>query len=218
MVIKEYNDRLARIKDHNDIDDEPAVEMQICLIRWESSYVEELIEKGEASEEIGQRYLDRLQRIENLLKHSSSRFSIRRTWMRFLTFIKLFLRSLSRKKGVDAAELSEAEEMRQLQIAAESHVIEKLEKMVSSEKVPTEHASRLLLDYQRSVADLKSTGTSITTNFKVADSVDDIKRFAYQYELEQIQMMYEDERLSRACAKRMRENVYLMQLDLEDTM
>lgn len=108
--------------------------------------------------------------------------------------------------------------MRELQIAAECHVIEKLEGIVSSESVPTENASKLLLDYQRNVADLRSTRASITTNFKVADCVDDVKRYAYQFELEQIQMMYEDERISRATAQRMRENVYLMQLDLEDTM
>ena len=45
-----------------------------------------------------------------------------------------------------------------------------------------------------------------------------MKRYAYQIELEQIQTMYEEGRIGRACAKRMRENVHLMQLDLEDNV
>ncbi len=64
----------------------------------------------------------------------------------------------------------------------------------------------------------KNSLPTLTTSFKVANRADDVKRYAYQIELEQIQSMYEEGGIGRACAKRMRENVHLMQLDLEDNV
>ena len=51
-----------------------------------------------------------------------------------------------------------------------------------------------------------------------SDKTEDIRRLGLQLELEQIQTMYEEERLCRASAKRLRENVNLMQMDLEDNV
>lgn len=45
-----------------------------------------------------------------------------------------------------------------------------------------------------------------------------MRRLGLRLELEQIQTMYEEERLCRDTAKRLRENVYLMQVDLEDNV
>ena len=73
----------------------------------------------------------------------------------------------------------------------------------------------VLLEYQRSIATLRNSRPSISTSIRIADRTNDVKKYAYQVELEQIQTMYEEGRLSRAAAKRLRESVYLMQLDLE---
>ena len=48
------------------------------------------------------------------------------------------------------------------------------------------------------------------------DRATEVRRLGYALELEHIQRMYESRRISRAMAKYMRENVALMQLDLED--
>ena len=99
-----------------------------------------------------------------------------------------------------------------------SYAIEHLEEAVASSQVPTEDAATLLVEYQRSVAALHSARPSVTSVIKVDDLADGIKRRAYAFELEQIQDAYEDDRLSRAHAQRMRESVQLMQMDLEDTV
>ena len=52
----------------------------------------------------------------------------------------------------------------------------------------------------------------------VTESVNAYLAPIYTFELEQIQSAYEDDRLSRAHAQRMRESVQLMQMDLEDTV
>ena len=118
----------------------------------------------------------------------------------------------------DTSLTARTDEMRRLQIATECYVVEKLEALVSSDEFKTEDVTSLLLEYQANVAALKNSLPTLTTSFKVANRADDVKRYAYQIELEQIQTMYEEGRIGRACAKRMRENVHLMQLDLEDNV
>ncbi|MCL2825991.1 MAG: hypothetical protein FWD72_01140, partial [Eggerthellaceae bacterium] len=48
--------------------------------------------------------------------------------------------------------------------------------------------------------------------------INDIRYLGLSLELEQIQSMYEAERISHASAKRLRENVNLMQLDLDQAI
>ena len=86
----------------------------------------------------------------------------------------------------------------------------------SAEK--TEDVSTLLLEYQRVLRSLRSATPSITAITTTADKARDIERMGLYLELEQIQTRYEEGELSRACAKRLRENVYLMQIDLEDNV
>ena len=74
------------------------------------------------------------------------------------------------------------------------------------------------LTSQRSVAALHDARPTVTSVIKAGDRTEDIKRKAYTFELEQIQSAYEDDRLSRAHAQRMRESVQLMQMDLEDSV
>ena len=65
---------------------------------------------------------------------------------------------------------------------------------------------------------LRSANPSITAFTRTADKAIEIERLGLQLELEQIQSRYEEGDLCRAEAKRMRENVNLMQLDLEDNV
>ena len=80
------------------------------------------------------------------------------------------------------------------------------------------NAAAVLVEYQRSVAALHDARPTVTSVIKAGDRTEDIKRKAYTVELEQIQSAYEDDRLSRAHAQRMRESVQLMQMDLEDSV
>lgn len=89
---------------------------------------------------------------------------------------------------------------------------------MSKSTVAAEDASKLILEYEASIAALGNSRTSVTTSIRIADESDDIRRFAYRTELEQIQRMYEEERISRQEARNMRDNVMLMMMDLDDTV
>ena len=85
--------------------------------------------------------------------------------------------------------------------------------------MPTEDASALLLEYQRTCMALRNANPSITAIARANDKVEDVRRLGLRLEAgADLQTMYEEERLCRDTAKRLRENVYLMQVDLEDNV
>ena len=216
-VIKSYNDRIARIKDRHDIEDEPNLELRLKALRWERSYVSGLIEAREVHPTAGYQYLRRLAHTENLLKHSTGKWSIEALYLRVRTFMRTFSHSvIDGLPGISAPERTEA--LREIQVKSYEHVIQRLKELVPEDDVPTEDASALLVEYQRVCVALRASNPSITAIAKASDKTEDIQRYGLQIELEQIQTMYEEERLSRASAKRLRENVHLMQMDLEDNV
>ena len=83
---------------------------------------------------------------------------------------------------------------------------------------PTEDVSALLLEYQRMARNLRKTNPSITAITTTADKAVEIERLGLRLELEQIQARYEEGDLCRSSYKRLRENVFLMQVDLEDNV
>lgn len=108
--------------------------------------------------------------------------------------------------------------MRKLQLGAAKVVIERLHEEVALDEIQTEDVSKLLLSYEQRAARLSGSLPSVSTSFKVADESDNVARIAYQIELEQIQSMYEEDRISRQEANRMRDNVLMMQMDLDDNL
>ena len=76
--------------------------------------------------------------------------------------------------------------------------------------------SELILEYQRTLAALRASRPSVTSIAKRMSDAAVVEQTGLKLELEQIQAMYDADRLSRAAAKRLRENVYLMQIDLEE--
>ncbi len=216
-VIKMYQNRISDTKEFMDWDDEPNIKLRIQTLEWEREHAEKLIEEGKVDRDVGHEYIGRLEKIEGIIDHGGRKLSLRRV-ISALRHIIFLARSLFLKLVPDSRIPDRAVEMRNLQRETTAFVIDKLHDAVASSQVPTEDASKLLLDYERTLSNLRSNATSVTTQFQIADDVDDIKRLAYQLELEQIQKMYEQDRISRQEARNMRDNVFLMQMDLEDKL
>ncbi len=219
IVIRSYNERIANVKERNDIEGEANIALRIQTLHWEEEKVLQMLNDGEVSGLAAYRYLSRLEQIEHLLKHSRGRFSLRRLLFRVRTVLRRGVHTFVRELP-NSSITAGTDEIRKIQIAAELHVIDILQAMVASpdEEVPTEDAANLLLEYQNSVAIIKNSLPTVTSAIRIGDRTDDVKCYAYSVELEQIQEMYEEERLSRATARRLRENVQMMQLDLDDRL
>lgn len=215
-VIRSYNDRLARIKANNGIDDEPNVALRVKALGWEYDRAVELMERGLVSGVVAYRYLGRLEQMMALLEHGKSPGRLKRWNGRFRALAHQGVRAVLRELPGNTALAEQTEETRWLQAVTRTYAIEHLEAAVASSQVPTEDASALLVEYQRSLSALQAARPSVTSVIKAGNRTEDIKRKAYAFELEQIQEAYEADQLSRAQAQRMRESVQLMQMDLDD--
>lgn len=218
-VVRAYNERISRIKEHNGIDDEPNTTLRIKAVQWEEEYVLDLINKEEVHPMIGYKYLSRLDHIKNLLKHHSEHWSAKNAYLRLRALARSSWHRIAR--GLPETSITErTTAARLLQIKAAEHVIDRLQQeMISpTSNEPIEDVNTLLLEYQRLVAALRSSDPSITTVTRVADKALDVERIGLRLELERIRERYEEGDLSRTSAKRLRENVYLMQVDLEDNV
>lgn len=215
-VIANYNGRIEHIKEMNDIEDEPNVKLRLAALSWEEEKVNELLAEDAVSPLVAYRYLGRLERMSSLLTHGG-RLTTR--WHNFVSRVRMLFR-----RGVNAlvheipaANLPKrAEETRQLQVQTARYVIERLEDAVASSSVPTEDAAGLLLEYQRALSSLVATEMPIvSTTLEVASDITGIRRLACQLELEKIQEFYEEGIIDRAYVRRLRDNVVLMQLDVD---
>ena len=192
-VIRSYNDRLARIKANNGIEDELNVALRLKALEWEYDRAMELMERGVVSGVVAYRYMGRLEQMMDLLEHGRGRGRLRRWNDRFRALWHRGLRAVLRELPGNTALGERAEDMRWLQTATRTYAIEHLEEAVASSQVPTEDAATLLVEYQRSVAALHSVRPSVTSVIEVDDLAVAIKRKAYAYELEQIQDAYRSE-------------------------
>ncbi|GKG90159.1 MULTISPECIES: Na+/H+ antiporter [Gordonibacter] len=218
-VIHSYNQRIARIKNSNDILDEPNTALRLRALDWEQDYVLKLIEAEEVYPIVGYQYLSRLAHIENLLKHHAGRWSLQNAYLRMRALARTgWHRLLSGLPGVSPTERTQA--IRELQIKGSEHVIAKLQAMLTSPECnePAEDVSALVMEYQRTISMLRNANPSITALTRTGALATDVERLGLRLELEQIQTRYEEGDLCRASAKRLRENVYLMQVDLEDNV
>lgn len=219
MVIHQYNSRIARIKASNDIADEPNTTLRLRALAWERDYVLELIEREEAYPIVGYQYLSRLAHVEDLINHHLGRWSLQNARLRLRALLRAGWHRLIRGlPGVSPTARTQA--IRELQIKGSEHVIGKLQHMLISPDCtePAEDVSTLFMEYQRTITLLRDAKPPTKTFTNTAEKAVDIERRGLQLELEQIQARYEAGELCRSSAKRLRDNVYLMQLDLEDDL
>ena len=219
IVVRQYNDRIKRIKELNGIEDEPNMKLRLRTLAWEREFARNLIDADEVDRFAGYQYLMRLARMEELIMHQHSvRANLRQHFVRWRTFGRRSLQEIVHK--VPGAELSETTQAtRALQIKCYEHVVDKLhEELAGNSPANAEDISKLLIEYQRLLRTLRAAAPSITTFTTTQDKSADVERLGLEIELEQIQTRYDDGELSRVAAKRLRENVNLMQMDLEDNV
>lgn len=215
-VIAQYTNRLERFKDEEDLEDESDDELRLKVLEWEQEYVLGLIEKDEVPPIEGYQFISRAARIESMIKHGKNRRIAFYHWRRRMRVMlrKCWNRLLGRKRG--EAPKTSGHIMRDIQVLTSEYVIQRLEGEMAKSAVQFEKISQLIMEYRRTLALLRGPAPSITAIAASAGQDLDATRLGLRIELEQIQLAYEEKRISRAGAQRMREAVYLMQIDLED--
>ncbi len=220
-VIALYTERLERFKDDKDLEDDEDIELRLKALEWEQEFVLDEIDKDEAPPLEGYQYVSRVARTESMLKRGKNR---RIAFLRWLRRVVLIMRKYARKllhrmpgqQPTDAATSSRIR--REIQVRASMYVCDRLRSGMVESDLQSEKISRLIAEYERTIALLRGPAPSITTLTRNAEPDLDSMKLALRIELEQIQLAYDEGRLSRAAAQRMRENVYLMQIDLTDNV
>ena len=220
-VISQYTERLERFKEMKDLEDEPDLELRIKALEWEQEFVLDEIDKDEVPPLEGYQYISRVARTESMLKRGKNlRLTFIMWWRSFVTTARKFGQKLLRRLPgtFEPASASSSRIRRDLQVRASIYVCDRLRREMIESDLQSEKISQLIAEYERNIALLRGPAPSITAFTKKAEPDLEIMKLALRIELEQIQLAYDEGRLSRMAAQRMRENVYLMQIDLADNV
>ena len=232
LVISDYNRRISSIRAGLE-DTEPVTSrraVRVLALRLEAACVSELMELGEVSEPAGYAYLNRLARLMRALDTKS-----RASW--------LFERNLRRARGIVRSTVGLLHERllelvnrepddddddseqpsssgvatnRELQLICAQYVVEHLGEEVGASTYPIEDVTQVILEYQRTIERLEAASPSVTTIARRENKRQEIQLRGVNYELEGIQDAFDAGTISRDVARKLRDDAYLMRLDLED--
>ena len=219
QVVAAYNDRIERVKSRHDIDESTScVELRLRVLGWMRGFVKEARAGGEVDEDVAEAVLDQLRTVERLARHEGLGAEAGQYAFRIARAVRSFVhRVLRHLPVVDPSE--EAVARRALLRDAYLYVIRRLEDlMVGDEDVNAEDVAAVLLDYRNLLRGVSEKMPSISTISATSDKADEIEALALRLELKYIQQMVDEERMTRPYARRMRENVAMMQVDLGGTL
>ncbi|MCL1797371.1 MAG: sodium:proton antiporter [Eggerthellaceae bacterium] len=219
-VIRSYNARIKRLKNTTELEEGTTKkELRVQAFRWEEEFVQDLIEKEEVDSVVGYSLINRLIHAQNLIMHHSGSLWVARSLFQHPILMTRSALHLA-KHVLTRTDSQHHEEARDLHKRAVEHVICKLCKEMGNPATPTEDVSSLLQEYQRSLRRLRNVrpNVSVTSLTKAVANSNDIGRMGLNLELDLIQALHENERISHAMARKLRENVNLMQLDLDQSI
>ncbi|NPD32411.1 sodium:proton antiporter [Berryella wangjianweii] len=221
-VIRRYNNRIARTQSAGDVKGESDTELRTKALQWEQDYVWSLIDKGEVPLIEGYQFINRSAKIANSTKRFSDRMTSKLTFLRRMVLAARtsYLRARTHLPGPhvhDSADIS-----REIQVKALRYAVERIQEEMSradhDDTYNAETYGGLLVEYQTALRSLTTPATTITAFVNRENSVEEVLRLGLAIEMEKIQTAYEEKRIKLAEARRMRQNVMLMQLDLENQL
>lgn len=221
-VIRMYNERIQRIGAVDEqIQDEMEHKLSLELVKHKEQYLSELMDNDEIDANLGNQYARRLAQRDHLLTHHSEgpRWYLATTVRHARRIMLSIVRSFREwAPGIDHPE-SDAQ-LQDLELRVTRDALKYLDHLQASDNhsYPPELIGEFQARYSRSIANLERMRPSITYITRVDDKLDDITRAGYFMELEEITNRFENDEISRSLAKTLRENVHLMQLDLEDRL
>lgn len=218
-VIASYQIRLDDIntKTSSETSGEDLADLRIEACRLEQEFVESWIDENKVSEEVGYAYLDKLNKMERLLTHNMHS-SLTRNKFFVIARRNFFKLRHFMQKIIKQGEFHGLEELRRLRINSEKYVVDKLKDKMASEDIEAEKLSRLIIAYEANIASLSKRNPSVTSTIEAGEAIDDVKAYAYELELDKIAELQQNEKISRNVARKMRENVQLMQLELNNAI
>ncbi|MBM6700223.1 Na+/H+ antiporter [Bifidobacterium pullorum subsp. saeculare] len=235
MVIGQYTQRIGRLGQRSGGTDPAGLErLQIEALHWEKEFVRDRLAEvrahpaaDPAQQELDVEACERiLDQIMNTLRHaagdaaSSRRHAVSqvrgrmRMAQRRATSLAKRVVSKIRHTAPLVSEDQIFARTRELQVAAIERVIARLTEEMRGTRYNTEHCSALLLDYRRAEAALRAR-PAVGDGAAAVAQAEEIKRESYGIELGLVRDMLEAGDITRAQAKALRRNIYVMQVDAD---
>ncbi|WP_338526643.1 Na+/H+ antiporter [Bifidobacterium animalis subsp. lactis] len=228
VVINSYTQRIGRLKNQlGTIDPSARIELQIDALNWEKEYVKRKLAEfrldptlSEREREVNVEACERLlDQIMDTLRHTNTKHdSSHVVWQvkgrahlaqRRLALLSRRAANTIRRSTPLVNENEIYASLRNLELGAFDHVIDRLYEEMSSNTYGTEYVSSLLMDYRRAEAALKSR-PNMANSASLVTQIEDVKRESFGIELSVIQNMVEAGDITRAQARQLRKNVYVM--------
>ena len=228
VVINSYTQRIGRLKNQlGTIDPSARIELQIDALNWEKEYVKRKLAEfrldptlSEREREVNVEACERLlDQIMDTLRHTNTKHdSSHVVWQvkgrahlaqRRLVLLSRRAANTIRRSTPLVNENEIYASLRNLELGAFDHVIDSLYEEMSSNTYGTEYVSSLLMDYRRAEAALKSR-PNMANSASLVTQIEDVKRESFGIELSVIQNMVEAGDITRAQARQLRKNVYVM--------
>ena len=236
MVIDSYTKRITRLKQRiGGVDPHGFEQLQIDALYWEKDFIKERLatlraqpspddHERDLAIEACERMLDQ---IMDTLRHAADhdfsghavsqiRGRVRALQRRTEALTRRVISKIQRTTPL-LSEDEVTERVRTLQVEAIEHVINRLYDEIRGTRYSTEHCSLLLLDYRRAEATLRAR-PSVGAGAAAFTMADDVKRESYGIEMGIIQDMFETGDITRAQARALRRNVYVMSVDADASL
>lgn len=228
VVINSYTQRIGRLKNQlGTINPAARIELQIDTLNWEKEYIKRRLAEfrldptlSEREREVNVEACERLlDQIMDTLRHTNTKYdSSHVVWQvkgrahsaqRRLVLLSRRAANTIRRRTPLVNESEIYASLRNLELGAFDHVIDRLYEEMSSNTYGTEYVSSLLMDYRRAEAALKSR-PNMANSASLVTQIEDVKRESFGIELSVIQNMVEAGDITRAQARQLRKNVYVM--------
>ncbi|MCD8199345.1 MAG: Na+/H+ antiporter [Coriobacteriaceae bacterium] len=217
-AINARNKRIKDIQEDHDLETESSRQIRLQAYQWQQERIYELMDAEEIDLQEGNKALQRLDYLQDITRQerlSLLAIMAQRLYRWRIMFRAWFHHLRHRAPLPDPSE--EEEESRHIRREALEHAISKLEDEMAHPDigVNAENIGRVLLEYQQQLA-LINNPVQRTADAASPSSPKslDVERRALGLELQYTRDMQEEGSISRDAARRLVENIHLMQLDL----
>jgi CPA1 family monovalent cation:H+ antiporter len=220
-MAQHYYERISSLKASNQLVNKQDVEVRRIIIEWEREFTRELVSQGRVSPLAGFIYLDQLGRTLARLRHRSAL-----GWEIKAFFEQMLSRYREARKLKRAAKGNQRRsgrvirfEVRELTIENYLYVQERLKEYAKEPGAPTRTVELIRLEFERRVARLRNPReffSGADGDFK--GKFLEVEARALEFEREAIREALLNNKISRSTAKQLRDNVAMMELDIEEQL
>ena len=217
LVIADYNKRIRELSSRlMDASDVARRAVRLHALDLETERCSELMDSGEVDPRDGYRYLMHVSELKAALTH---RTPLPWVLQRNLRRIRGMLRAAWHfRAALIGSEVESTAGLRGLQRRCSEYVVKTLIDEIPEGLYPIEDVTQVVMEYRHALELMTLESPSITTIASREVQSDQIKLKAVGYELEAIRDAQEEGKISREEAMRMRDDAYLMRLDLKNVV